>query len=410
MRLKLRKFRWLTWRHTLKDIVDIQKELEQEHIAGWLLTDYENTNRTAGEFLEMDPDRFVSRRWFYYIPVQGEPVKIVHAIERTVADHLPGRTYIYLGYSEMVSVLKSILPDNGIVAMEYSEECRIPSVSRVDAGMVALIQKCTGSVVSSAALLQKLTARWDSHALAGHRNAAEKLRIITDDVREFLSHALRSAHRVTEWDIRKLMMDCFEKHNLISDSPPICAAGINSADPHYDARKNTSLEIKSDMPVLIDLWAKLPDPGAVYADITWMLYTGNRPPEKFLHVFNVVMAARNAGVDFVRERFAQGIDVTGAEVDRVVRRIISEAGFGKYFLHRTGHSLGVSVHGPGTNIDSLESIDTRALIPDTGFTIEPGIYLPGEFGVRLELDMVILHDGSVEISGQPIQEQLVLIH
>ena len=389
-------------------IEKIQKELNNEGIAGWLLTDFQRTNMPAVAFLELDIALHASRRWFYFIPAAGEPVKLVHGVEAVTLDRLPGRKVVYHGRVQMIALLGELLPAGSVLAMEYSPEALLPAVSRVDAGTVELIRNMDIKVTSSADLLQRLTARWGETGREQHFLAAANLKTITENAWELIRNRMGSGD-LTEFEVSQFMMSQIEKMGMITDHPPICAVDAHAADPHYSATTESTAVLGPEQVVLIDIWAKIQAPEAVYADITWMAFTGHQPGEKLLKVFDVVINGRDMAAQAVSRAFRDRRPITGAQVDEVCRGAIDKAGFAPYFIHRTGHSLGKSAHGPGANIDSLESYDYRQLIPDTGFTIEPGVYLPGEFGVRSEINIALLPDFSVQISGTPIQKELVLI-
>ncbi len=390
------------------NITAIQNELLDRKISGWLLTDYQCSNLPALQLLGMDPGKHLSRRWLYLIPARGEPLKIVHAIEAGVLDHLPGDKVLYSGREPLIRILKAQLKSRPVVAMEYSPEARIPAISRVDAGTIELIRTCGAEVVSSADLMQRVTARWDDAALASHRAAAQLLRGTVDSVWRLIAN--RSPEKpVTEWDVQQHILTRIAEAGYVTEHSPICAIKHHSADPHFEVSPENALAIGDNDLVMIDLWAKPPEPGAIFADITWMAFTGTDVPGEVHAVFSTVVRARDTAVKAVRRAFSKQIPISGAELDRVCRGVITDAGYGKAFLHRTGHSLGESVHGPGANLDSVESVDDRIIIPRTGFTIEPGIYLADRFGVRSELNVTVDTYSTVDITGQPVQTELVLI-
>lgn len=390
------------------NVTDVQDFLKELKIDGWLLTDFQMLNPPAFQILGLDLDTHRSRRWFYFIPKVGAPVKVVHAIESGALDGIPGRVESYYGRRHMIETLAEVLKDAATVAMEYSPECRLPTVSRVDAGTVELVRACGPRVVSSGDLLQIFTSRWSRTARESHHTAANVLRDTVEDVWGLIGERLHSG-TLTERDVQMFMMERFAKNSCRTNHPPIVAAGDHSADPHYSPPPMGSRVIEPDQLILIDLWCKANRPDSVYADITWTAWTGDTPPDEIVEVFTIVRDARDLAVRSVQDAFAAKKKITGADVDRITRSYITEYGYGELFTHRTGHSLDGDVHGAGANLDSFESEDERLLLPGTGFTIEPGIYIPGEFGIRSELNVVIHNDGTVNISGLPVQEDLVLI-
>jgi Xaa-Pro aminopeptidase len=292
--------------------------------------------------------------------------------------------------------------------MQYSPMNAVPYISRVDAGTLELVRSFGVEVVSSADLVQRFEAVWDDRQLASHKDAAEKLRRIVDEAFGHVGNEITVRRRLTEYDLQQFILSRMKTHGLITSTPPIAAVNAHSADPHYGPAPQGSSEIAEGDLVLIDLWAKRPEPGSVYADITWTGYVGKTVPQRQRDIFAIVSRARDAALAFVRRRVEAGDFPCGWEVDDVCRAVIREAGYGDRFVHRTGHSIGEEVHGNGANIDNLETRDGRRLMPHTCFSIEPGIYLTGEFGIRSELD-VYVSDREAIVHGQPVQTAIVAI-
>jgi len=377
-------------------------------LDGWLFYDFRVSDPLAYRVLKLDPTRHVTRRWYYWIPAQGTAVKLMHKIEPRVLDGLPGETLLYAGWEEQQTNLKRILQGTTRVAMQYSPMNAVPYISRVDAGTVELIRGFGIEIVTSADLVQRFEAVWDDRQLASHKHAAKKLRRIVDEAFAHVRRSIATRKTVTEYDLQQFIMKRFRAHELVTSSPPIAAVNAHSADPHYGPAPKGSARIKNGDLVLIDLWAKKPAAGSVYADITWTGFIGTEIPARQQEVFTIVRDARDAALNFVRERVSSGHFPCGWEVDEVCRNVIRDAGYADRFVHRTGHSIGEEVHGNGANIDSLESKDSRRLMPRTCFSIEPGIYLPGEFGIRSELD-VYVSDREAHVFGLPIQTAIVSI-
>ncbi len=390
-------------------IAAIQQALrETPGLDGWLFYDFRGSDPLAYRVLTLDPSRRVTRRWYYWIPAQGSPAKLAHRIEPHQLDELPGDLHLYVSWAEQQATLGRILAEARRIAMQYSPRNAIPYVSRVDAGTIELIRSFGVEVVSSADLVQRFEAVWDDRQLASHRDAAEKLRRIVDEAFAHVRAAVAGAQPLTEYALQQFILSRIRAHGLVTASPPIVAVNAHSADPHYGPGPEGSAAIRAGDLVLIDLWAKRPEPRSVYADLTWTGYVGTTVPARPREVFEIVRTARDAAVAFVRARAATGEFPCGWEVDEVCRQVIREAGYGDRFLHRTGHSIGEEVHGNGANIDNLETQDGRRLLPGTCFSIEPGIYFPGEFGIRSELD-VYLAERDVQIYGQPLQTEIVPI-
>lgn len=388
-------------------VAEIQAALrEAAGLDGWLFYDFRGSDPLAYRVLLLDPSRHVTRRWYYWIPATGEPVKLVHRIEPHVLDELPGPAQPYVGWEQQRALLASFLGGRRKIAMQYSPLNAVPYVSRVDAGTVELIRSFGVDVVTSADLVQRFEAVWTDEQLDSHRYAVVALRRIVDDAFAHVASAITKGRELTEFDLQQFILSRIHDAGMTTSSAPIAAVDAHSADPHYGPAESGSAPITRENLVLIDLWAKRTAPGSVYGDITWTGYTGARVPSTHRMIFNQVRRGRDAALAFVRERVASGQFPFGWEVDDVCRTVIQDAGYGDFFLHRTGHSIGEEVHGNGANIDNLETQDGRRLMPRTCFSIEPGIYLPGKFGIRSELD-VYVSDRDAVVYGEPLQTEVI---
>lgn len=373
------------------DLAAIQTALRAERFDAWLLYDFRGINPIANDVTGVDKQggHLATRRWFYLIPANGEPRALVHAIESRTLAHLPGSTVRYAGREQLERGLAQILTGFQRIAMEYSPGCAIPYISRIDAGTLELVRGCGVEVASSADLVQRFSAVWSDEALATHVAASDKLYRIKDRAFAAIARATHNGGRVTEFAIQQQMAAWFREEGLVSDSDPNVSASENAGNPHYLPTAEHSRTFGADELVLLDLWGKLDRPGAVFADITWVGYTGRQVPERFARAFAAIRDGRDAAVALVRTRAQAGQPVCGYEVDRAASAIIRAAGYGDAILHRTGHSLGdTAVHGTGVNMDDYETHDDRRLVPGTGFTIEPGVYFQ-DFGVRTEINMVM---------------------
>jgi Xaa-Pro aminopeptidase len=389
------------------DIPSIQRTLAIERIDGWLLYDFHGSNPIAVRMAGLaGSGKMTTRRWYYFIPASGTPKKLVHAIESATLDKLPGEKRIYAGRHELEQGISNLLIGSKVVAMEYSPECAIPYISRVDAGTVDLIRRLGTTVISSGDLVQRFEAIWDAAAIATHQAASEKLYRIKDRAFEYVSAKLSAGAALTEFEVQQNMVAWFGEEGLVADSAPMVSAQEHAGDPHYAASAERSRAVRPNEILLLDLWGKLNQPGAVYADITWTGFTGEAPPDQFAKAFATIAAGRDAAVARVQAAARSGEDLRGWQVDRVTRDVITAAGYGEQFIHRTGHSLGEEVHGNGVHMDDYETHDTRRLIPGTGFTIEPGIYTK-TFGVRTEINMVVGQKDAT-VTG-PCQKELVRI-
>ena len=393
----------------LEKIKEIQTELRKAKIDGWLFTDFHNRDPINYRILELDYGKFTSRRWFYFIPAEGVPKKLVHKVEASKLESLPGEKYTYLSYQQQREMLKLILGTVKTIAMNYSPFNYIPYVSNLEAGLKELIEDCGYKIVSAANLIQRFEAVIDQNGYLLHKKAAELIAKIKDQAFEEIKRAIKEGRKLTESQLQHFIINRFEEEGLDCENEyPIVGINEHPTDPHFEPSPEHDYYFKKGDTVLIDLWAKLKEKGAIYADITWCGYIGDKPPEEYQQIFDIVIKARDTAVNFIREKFERNEKVYGWEVDRVCRRVIEEKGYGEYFIHRTGHNIGEKVHGNGVNIDSLETRDERELIPGICFSIEPGIYLPGKFAVRSEIDLFITYDNKVEITT-PVQTEIVKI-
>jgi Xaa-Pro dipeptidase len=390
------------------DVTTVQQALDADGLDGWLLYDFHGSNPIAAKVAGLAGSRkMATRRWFYLIPAMGEPRAVVHAIERHNLDHLPGTKDVYAGRDALDRSLTKLLTGMHRIAMEYSPNNAIPYLSRVDAGTIDLVRSRGIEVVSSGDLVQRFEAVWSDEALATHREASRALYEIKDRAFAVIGDRLKRGQATTEYDIQQLMSQWFREHGLVSDSDPVVAAQENAGNPHYQPTPEATRGIGRDELVLLDLWGKRNKAGAVFADITWVGFTGSAVPESCRKAFAAVRDARDAAIALVETAAAERRELRGWEVDRVARATIERAGYGGHILHRTGHSLGEEVHGNGVHMDDYETHDDRRLLPGTGFTIEPGVYFD-TFGVRTEINMVV-RDGSAEVTGDRQREIVTMI-
>src|SRR5262245_2142545 len=390
------------------NVSDVQKALKADGLDGWLLYDFRGINPIAADVTAVarQAGHLATRRWYYLIPASGEPRGLVHAIEKNSLAHLPGTTERYAGRDQLEAGLKRLLQGVRTVAMEYSAGCAIPYVARVDAGTIELVRQSGATVVSSGDLVQRFSAVWREDQIATHRDASDKLYRIKDRAFEAVARRIRDRLPTNEYDIQQLMAGWFRDEGLVTDADPNVSAAENSGNPHYLPTAAAHRAIRANEIVLLDLWGKLEVPGAVFADITWVGFTGREVPERYARAFDAIRRARDAGIDLVQRAVREGREVRGFEVDRAAASVIREAGYGDRILHRTGHSLGETVHGTGVNMDDYETHDDRRLLPGTGFTIEPGVYFD-DFGVRTEINMVVA-DRDAAVTG-PLQTEILAL-
>jgi Xaa-Pro dipeptidase len=386
------------------DLKAIQSALHERNIDAWLFYDHHHRDPIAYKVLGLPESLMVTRRWFYIIPREGEPTKMVHRIEAGHLDSLPGAKREYSSWRELWDNLQAMLVRHRTVAMQYSPNNLIPYIGLVDAGTVELIRSFGKEIVSSGDLVARFEAAWSEEQIASHFAARDAIDAIVPECFQEIGRRVRKGG-ATEYEIQQWLAQAFRRESLVTEDLPIVAVNANSGNPHYGPSAETSSQIKAGDFVLLDIWAKKNTPNAVYYDITWTGVLGT-PTEKQIEIFNIVSGARDAGVKKVMEAFAGKRRIAGWEVDHATREHINAAGYAQYFTHRTGHSIGVNVHGNGANMDNLETKDDREIISNTCFSIEPGIYLP-EFGVRSEVN-VLTRNGAAEVTGK-IQNELVLI-
>ena len=387
------------------DLSAIQAALRERNIDAWLFYDHHHRDPIAYRVLGLPPGQMVTRRWFYLIPADGEPLKLVHKIEPGHLDPLPGSKRQYAGWQELFDQVKAILANYHDIAMQYSPNNLVFTVSLVDGGTIDLVRGLGKNVVSSCDLVALFEATLTEEQIKSHFAARDAIDPITTAAFQEIGRHARNGG-TNEYAIQQWILEAFRRENLIADDLPVVAVNANSGNPHYAPHPETSKPIRQGDFVLLDIWAKKNTPAAVYYDITWTGFVGKAPSDRMREVFEVVRQARDVGVKTVQTGISAGKAIAGWEVDRAVRNYIKTAGFEQYFIHRTGHSIATEVHANGANMDDLEIHDERRILPNSLFSIEPGIYLP-EFGVRSEVNMLVRPQGA-EVTGT-IQREIVII-
>jgi Xaa-Pro aminopeptidase len=387
-------------------IQKIQEALCRHHLDGWLFFDHHRRDPLAYRILQIPDFVAASRRWYYFIPAKGEPRKLAHRIESGVLDSLPGEKLSYSSWEDQAAKVNRVCRGFSRIAMQYSPNCAIPYVSLVDGGTLELIRAAGVEILSSADLVQEFEARWTEEQFRQHVAAGKLVDGVRREAFCFAGERLRTNSVVTEFEVQQFIRENFQRVGLMTDHGPIVAVNANASDPHYEPSRERTLAIKQGDLVLIDLWAKLAEPNATYYDVTWTGFCGDVMPSNIQKVFEVVRGARLRASDFVLTRIEAGMETAGYQVDDEARGFIRENGFGEYFFHRTGHSIGTEVHGTGANMDNLESHDERRLISGTCFSVEPGVYLP-EFGIRSEVNVYVAN-GFASVTGEQ-QKELIRI-
>ncbi len=388
-------------------ISEIQTALAEADLDGWFFSCFQHNDPISLDLLGL-ADGHITRRCYYLVPREGEPKKLAHALEPAKLDHLPGGKTIYLTWQEHAETFAAHVQGMRRLAAQYSPNNTLPNVSRLDAGTAELLRAQGCELVSSADLVQRFAAVWSEEQLASHRRANTALHEIVIAAFGTVSDALRAERAIDEYQVQRTILDLFERHGLWSDTPPIVGVNANAADPHYQPGPDLSAPIQKGDFLLIDLFAKEKASESIFGDITWCGVCAPTPKDRHQEIWGHVAAARDAAWELIRDRFPH-TGICGWEVDDAARKTIRDAGYGEYFIHRTGHSIGTSTHGQGANMDNLETHDTRRLLPMTGFSIEPGIYLPGDFGVRSEINVALTHRAAEITGGEPQRELLRLL-
>ena len=387
----------------------IQQALTDQHLDGWLFYDHHHRDPFAYRILGLDEHAFVTRRWFYFIPAHGAPSKLVHRIESGRLDTLPGAKAEYSSWQELETRLAAMLTGASKIAMQYSPRNAIMYVAMVDAGTVELLRESGKTIVSSADLISQFEAVLTDAQIETHFSAQRLLDPILQSAWTRIHDATANGGAGTdEFTLVQHLREAITRAGLVTDHGPNVSVGPNSADSHYDPTLASSRPIRTGDFILIDIWARLAgQPDAIWYDITWTGVVGREPTEREQLIFATVRNARDASIQAVQEAFAACNPIAGWQADDAGRNLIRAAGFSDFFTHRTGHSIATDLHGPGAHLDNLETHDERLILPNTCFSVEPGLYFPGEFGIRSEVDMIAL-PGRALVTG-PRQTELVRI-
>ncbi|HXT76800.1 MAG TPA: M24 family metallopeptidase [Candidatus Eisenbacteria bacterium] len=388
------------------DLQGIQSDLRAAKLDGWLFYDFRGRDPIAQRILKLPPG-MRTRRWFYFVPAKGTPRKLVHKIESESLAAMPGETMYYAAQDELKSNLAKTLGHAKNVAMQYSPKNQIPYVSMVDAGTIEMVRAAGVKVVSSADLVQKYEACWTPEQLQSHLDAGVIIDRVIKGAFQQAANSVREKRTLTEYDLQQWILREFDAAGIVREVGPDIAVNAHASDPHYGPAEGKSSPIREGDLLLMDVWGKKNAPGSVYYDITWMGFLGAQVPEKYAKVFAVLRQSRDTAIDLIQSHVSAGKPLQGWQVDKAARSVVEKAGYGKYFFHRTGHSIGEAVHGNGVNMDGLETKDVRHLIPRTCNSIEPGIYLK-EFGMRTEVN-VYIDESEARVTGAIQKEILPLL-
>jgi len=389
------------------DLTAIQRALTANKLDGWLFYDFQGSDPIGRIILNIPGDKIQTRRWWFYIPSRGVPVKLVHSIERDVLDHLPGKKEVYLSWREMEDKLGKIFKGGEKIAIQYSPRNAIPSISKMDAGTFELLKSYRIDPVSSANLVQQFEACWTPAQLNMHIHAAKQLPDIVQKTFKLIKRKIEQHEEVNEYIVQRHIMNEIKSRSMVSDYPAIVSTGKNSGNPHYYPAKNRFAPIYPGSILQLNLAAKVRGKQAVYAVIAWVGYVGDEIPEEYSRVFTVIRETRDQVIDFLEKSVKAGKKILGSQVDELARNIVRTAGYESYFLHRMGHSIGNELAGHGVNIDSLETRDEREILPGSCFTLEPGLYF-ADYGMRSEIDVYVGED-TIHIYTQPLQQEIVPI-
>ncbi len=386
----------------MKKLAEIQEQLRNQRLDGWLLYDFQNLNPISKKILGLQGN-LLTRRWFCWIPSSGQPEILCHLIEKHSFTSLGAALRTFKSWEEMLKQLENLLAGNSKIAMEYSPKCSIPYISRVDGGTLEILAALGKEVVSSANLVQYFEARWNAQQLDSHLRASALLMETLQSTFALIRENLRNGQPMTEVTLQQFMMQEFLKRKVTTFSPPIVAVNANSGNPHYEPSPKHSSSVKTNDILLIDWWGRIDEPGSVYADYTWMGFLGESIPNHLQNVWTIVRNSRDAALEFIQKNYPT-TSLYGWQIDDVARSVITKAGYGEFFIHRTGHNIGEQDHGNGANLDNFETHDLRELLPQTCFSIEPGIYLL-EFGVRSEINVYLGADKIIP-TGNPVQKEI----
>jgi Xaa-Pro aminopeptidase len=385
----------------------VQKFLVERQLNGWLICDIMGNDSIARAILGIDQDTGNFMRWFYFIPSQGAPVKLVHGIDSKILDHLPGKKIVYIGWKEMEDKLKRLFKKGNSIVVQYSPRNAIPSISKLDAGIYEILKSFNIKLVSSGDLIQQFEASVTKTQLNTHLNVVGELHQIIEKTFVYIKRKIQNHQQITELTVQKYIQVQLQTRGLISDNPPLVAVGEHTNDPHYLPSKMTSETIHTKSLIQISIQAKEKDENAVYASTTWMGYIGENIPDDYIGNFSILTRARDAVINYIQNSIKSGKIISGWKVDEFCRNVFEKKGLEGHYLHRTGHSIGKQYIAPGVTLDNHETKDDRNIMPGTCLAIAPGIYF-SEYGMRTELNIYI-DKNKIKLNTAAVQKEIVLI-
>ncbi len=381
------------------DFTQLGPALRELGADGWLIYDFHGLNPVAQRLVGYRG--MLTRRLFVWLPASGEPICLVHTIDKNAVTDVPGRIVHYTTWQELHELLEKMFAGK-CVAMETSPENAVPYLDRVPAGIISLLSRFGSTVIPSDVLVTRFAACWTPAELELHRQAAEDIARIARDT---LQNVVNKVGEVTEHEVQQNVIAAMEKAGLDIIEPPIVGFGPNAANPHYDSPEDGSRTLGADEVVLLDLFGA--SAGVAWADQTWMGFSGSTPPTEVVRVWEATRDARDTAIAQLRDAWQRGEPVTGAALDDASRSVMRDRGYVEAFTHRTGHSIDADLHGSGPHLDNFETNDIRRLVPGVVFSVEPGVYLTGNFGVRSEVNVILLEEGP-EVTPREPQTELIL--
>ncbi len=382
----------------------IQKSLLELKIDGWLFYDFMGSDSIGRSILGISSKEKNNRGWYYYIPYQGAPSKLVHGIESKIFDHLPGKKEVYIDRREMIEKLHSLFKAGQKIALQYSPYNAIPTISKIDAGTFELLKSFKLNLISSGDLIQQFDACLSKIQLNTHINVSKELDEVLKKALQYIKHKVQKHQEITELSLQKFLKKQIKAHGLVTDMEPVVATGDNTANPHYSTGETNNSPIHVRRLVQLTFCAKEKKDDAVYSSISWVAYIGDEVPPEYQNNFKIVKNCRDKMMEFIDQSLKRKKKIRGWEVDDFTRKYVEKEGLIGNFLHRSGHSLGISCYAHAVNLDNLETKDDRQIIPGLCLSISPGVYF-ADYGMKTEINIHTDSKG-VRLSTKSIQNEI----